>query len=198
MVGKINSPVLIRQLGAALNAGNPVTNAVPGDDAAYVGFTLEQIAARPAMLNEVAKQLNDDYVAAESLKLAREAAKADLDRIKALKPAERAKAFAALKNCKVEEFEASVSQMPPAGFEYAMQAAVRLHPGELTPVVDTPNGAAIAELLERIPADMKEFEAKKALYTGIFRQRKEQMARLAFEEELGSQCYLLEQQQPQQ
>ena len=45
---------------------------------------------------------------------------------------------------------------------------------------------------------MKEFEAKKALYTGIFRQRKEQMARLAFEEELGSQCYLLEQQQPQQ
>lgn len=198
VVGKINSPVLIRQLGAALNAGNPVTNAVPGDDAAYVGFTLGQIAARPAMLNEVAKQLNDDYVAAESLKLAREAAKADLDRIKALKPAERAKAFAALKNCKVEEFEASVSQMPPAGFEYAMQAAVRLHPGELTPVVDTPNGAAIAELLERIPADMKEFEAKKALYTGIFRQRKEQMARLAFEEELGSQCYLLEQQQPQQ
>lgn len=91
MVGKINSPVLIRQLGAALNAGNPVTNAVPGDDAAYVGFTLEQIAARPAMLNEVAKQLNDDYVAAESLKLAREAAKADLDRIKALKPAERAR-----------------------------------------------------------------------------------------------------------
>lgn len=52
--------------------------------------------------------------------------------------------------------------------------------------------------MERIPADMKEFEAKKALYTGIFRQRKEQMARLAFEEELGSQCYLLEQQQPQQ
>ena len=41
-------------------------------------------------------------------------------------------------------------------------------------------------------------QAKKALYTGIFRQRKEQMARLAFEEELGSQCYLLEQQQPQQ
>lgn len=195
VAGKINSPALIRQLGAALNAGNPVTNAVPGDNAAYVGFTLEQLAARPAKLNEVARQLNDDYVSAEALKLARAAAQAALDKIKAQKtPAERAGAFAALKNCRIEEFEASVSRMPPAGFEYAMQAAVRLHPGEFSPVVDTPDGAVIAELLERVPADMKEFEAKKALYTDIFRQRKEQMARIAFGENLNSQCYLLEQQ----
>lgn len=197
-VAKIKSPELIRQLGAALGSGNPVTNAVSGDDGVYVGFTLEQIPPRPAKLNEVAKQLSDDYIAAEAVKLALEAAKTSLEQIKPLKAAERSKAFAGLKKCKIEQFTASTSQPPPAGFENVMPTVVQLHIGELTEVIPLPDGAVIAELQERLPADMKEFESKKELYNSILRQRKEQLARVAFEEELSSQCYMLEDQRARQ
>ncbi len=194
-IGSIVSPALVRQLAGALNAGNPVTNAVPGDDASYVGFTLEQIPERSAELNEVSKQLTEDYIATESLRLAREAAQAEYEKLVALAPEKRAEEMVALKGCKVEEFEASILQMPPEGFEYALAAVARIRPGEIAPVIETPNGAVIAELLKRIPADMKEFEEKKEQYAGFFRQRKEQMAQLAFEEQLDAQCHLLELQQ---
>ena len=58
-------------------------------------------------------------------------------------------------------------------------------------VYNTAEGAGISELIKRIPADMKEFEAKRAQYELMCRSYKEQLARQAFEEELASQCQLL-------
>ena len=66
-----------------------------------------------------------------------------------------------------------------------------LRAGEISAVYDTADGAGISELVKRIPADMKEFAAKKAQYELMCRSYKEQLARQAFEEELSSQCQLL-------
>ena len=80
---------------------------------------------------------------------------------------------------------------PEAGLEVAAQAVAELRAGEFSSVYNTADGAGFSELLKRIPADMKEFAAKKEQYELMCRSYKEQLARQAFEEELSAQCQLL-------
>ena len=120
------------------------------------------------------------------------AADAALTSLKAVKdPAARSKAFAALKGCTFKTFEFSLQNPPAAGLEAAARAVAELRTGEVSAVYNTAEGAGISELIKRIPADMKEFEAKRAQYELMCRSYKEQLARQAFEEELASQCQLL-------
>lgn len=191
VVGKIRSPQLMQQL-AATAGSNPVTNAIPTENAAYVGIVTERVAARPAEFNEVSRQLATDFVEAQAKKLAREAAESALAAVNAGKdPAARSKAFAALKGCTFKTFEFSLQNPPEAGLEVAAQAVAELRAGEFSSVYNTADGAGISELLKRIPADMKEFAAKKEQYELMCRSYKEQLARQAFEEELSAQCQLL-------
>ena len=191
VVGKIRSRQLMQQL-AATAGSNPVTNAIPTENAAYVGIVVERVAARPAEFNEVSRQLATDFVEAQAKKLAREAADAALTSLKAVKdPAARSKAFAALKGCTFKTFEFSLQNPPAAGLEAAARAVAELRTGEVSAVYNTAEGAGISELIKRIPADMKEFEAKRAQYELMCRSYKEQLARQVFEEELASQCQLL-------
>ena len=191
VVGKIRSPQLMQQL-AATAGSNPVTNAIPTENAAYVGIVTERVAARPAEFNEVSRKLATDFVEAQAKKLAREAAESAFASVNAAKdPAARAKAFAALKGCTFKTFDFSLQNPPPAGLEAAARAVADLRAGEISAVYDTADGAGISELVKRIPADMKEFAAKKAQYELMCRSYKEQLARQAFEEELSSQCQML-------
>ena len=152
----------------------------------------ERVAARPAEFNEVSRQLATDFVEAQAKKLAREAAESALAAVNAGKdPAARSKAFAALKGCTFKTFEFSLQNPPEAGLEVAAQAVAELRAGEFSSVYNTADGAGISELLKRIPADMKEFAAKKEQYELMCRSYKEQLARQAFEEELSAQCQLL-------
>ncbi len=188
--GKIKSSALMQQLAASVES-SPVTNAVPGDDAAYVGFVLERVAAKPAEFNDVNKQISADFLQAEAMELARKAAADALTRLQGVTDqAARRKAFSELKGCSFKQFEFSAQKQPPEGFEAAARVAVNLRPGEISAVVPVPNGAVLVDLLKRIPADMKDFEAKRAEYETRYRFYKEQMAGAAFEEELSSQCAL--------
>ena len=91
-----------------------------------------------------------------------------------------------LKNCRGQNGDFDLLD-----FESAAQAVAELRAGEFSSVYNTADGAGISELLKRIPADMKEFAAKKEQYELMCRSYKEQLARQAFEEELSAQCQLL-------
>ncbi len=190
-IGKIDSPVLVRTLAAAFDS-SPVTNAVAGDEAAYVGLALVRNQERAASFEEVSVQVLGDYRDSEARKLARAAAdKAEEAILAAAAGAERDKVFNGLKNCNAKTFPVVLgSEMPPQEYMYSAQAATELAPGEFTAVIDTGRGSQIAKLIKRIPADMKEFESKKQQTEMIARYQKMQSAQAAFMEDLDAQCKL--------
>ncbi len=188
-VAGVVSRQLLEQLEAAMDAV-PVTNAVPTDDAAYVGFVTEKVAARPAEFNDMPQEILNDYVTAGARGLARQAADEAATKLAEIKdPALRAKAFKEFKGGKVKEFEFSLMQPPMADYE-AAAAVLNLPAGEFSKVYESAASAGLAELVKRLPADMKEYAAKKTQMEIMYRGTKEQLAQRAFEESIFSQCQL--------
>lgn len=181
---------LVRQLINADPAA-AVSSAAIRDNAAVVGFRLEKIEERPAQLAEVAQQVNEDYLHAEAVKLAREAAaKAAGELAGVSDSAAVEKAFNALKGCTFREFSFSREQMPPEGMEAATLAATELAPGRVTGELPTLEGADIALLQKRIAPDMKKFEEQRSAIEAECLAIKQQQAMLQFNEQLFSNCTL--------
>ncbi|MDR0932229.1 MAG: SurA N-terminal domain-containing protein [Victivallales bacterium] len=190
-IGKIKSPELLKNLIAA-HETNIVTNPVPGETAMYVGFAREKIQPRPANFNEVSAQVARDYRNAEALKLALSAATKAEESLLAIEDgAARVKAFGELKNCELKEFNFVFgSELPPMEYIDSALAASRLDVNALSNVIPTTNGAQIAILLKRTPADMKGFAEKKSALEANFGAMKRQSAQEAFWGELMSQSRL--------
>ncbi len=182
-VGGINSPMLVKQLIESYEE-TPVTNAVAADKGAYVGFAVSKVAERPAAFNEVAKKVQDDFIEYSAVIAAREAAaKASAELTKISDVSARAKAFAALKNCKIKPMELAMDSLSYENFIYA-DIATMLRPGEISVPRDTASGAILVELEKRIPADMSKFPAEQEKYTENYRRYRHNMALGSFLEQL--------------
>ncbi len=176
--GTIAEPELVRQL-AQVDPRFPVSHAVRGQDAAYVGFATSFVPARPAAFDEVKKQVNDDYVRETGAKMAAKAAEEQYAKLNAiLDGAARAKAFDAMKDCKMETIP-----------EQTMQ------PGMAMPIEDLPvngvsapmaagDGAVLVLMVKRTPADPATFAKDSEVWKLRARSHKEQMAQMALSEYL--------------
>ena len=189
--GTIQSPELLKNLIAAYES-HWVTNPVAEDGVVYVGFALERIAPRPAEFNEVSAQVARDYRFSEAMKLAVEAAAKAEESLAAIEdgPA-RVKAFGELEGCVLKDFSFVFgSEMPPMEYIDSALAAARLGVDEVSKVLNTADGAQLAILVKRTPADMNGFEEKKeALRAGVAAMKR-QAVQGTFWEELMAQSQL--------
>ena len=182
-VGGITSPQLVQQLSETYDA-TPVTNAVATENAAYVGLAVSKVAERPATFNEVAKEVNEDYMQYAAVSAAREAAaKASAELAKITDPAARSKAFAELKNCKFKTLELSMNTLSYENFA-VIDLATMLRPGAVSAARDTADGAILVELEKRIPADMAKFAEEREKYTESYRRYRSELALGGFWEQI--------------
>ncbi|WP_294482201.1 SurA N-terminal domain-containing protein [uncultured Victivallis sp.] len=190
-IGKINSPELLKNLIAAFES-HWVTNPVADETAVYVGFAGERIMPRPAQFNEVSEQVARDYRQAEAMKLAVEAAAKAEESLAVIEDGKaRLKAFGELKGCELKDFSFVFgSEMPPMEFIDSALAAARLRVDEVSKVLNTTDGAQLAILVKRTPADMKGFEEKKEAIRAGVAAMKRQAVQGAFWEELMAQSQL--------
>ncbi len=180
--GTIAEPRLVKELGAVYSV--PVTNAVAGRQAAYVGFLIGRQEERKAEFNEAARKIQDGFIRMESIRLARAAAEDEASKLAAMTLDERLKS-------KVWGKDISFSLMKPCkdiSDIMAMQTAIALKPGEASQAIPSADGAMLVALVKVTPPDMKEFAGQKMQYETMWRQTKLQSAMADFEKYLGSQC----------
>ena len=175
--GTIAEPELVRQL-ASVYEQIPVSNAVRGKDAAYVGLAFAITPSRPAEFNEVNKQIWEDYVHERAAELARQAAAEESTRLDKIEDgAARAKAFGEMKNCKFETREIT----PQPGLPTPVEALAVNEVSEVLPSVD---GAMLVLMVKRTPADPAEFARDKELWKMRARSSRAAIAQQAFAEQL--------------
>lgn len=178
VIGNLAEPELVKQFSMVFESV-PVTNAVAGKSAVYVGLLTAREVERPAEFNEVSRKVQDDFIRDKAVILAREAATAAEKTLKvatAGKPWDQTLTFSMVN-----------PPMTPTGM-LVMMSATSLKAGEISKVVTTPDGAMIVGMVKRIPADSAEFAKNRAQWEMIWRQTKSRIQSSDFENYLQSQC----------
>ena len=186
-IGKIKNAELVRQLSAGSSL---VTNAVSGDKSAYVAIASNRKAPRQAEYKEVAAQVKKDYARAEGVKTAIAKAQNAVNKLKAINNAAKCEAELA-KFGKVTETSYSMINIPETPDAYMILSITSgLKVGKVADKPLTmPDGAIVAMLVKRIPADMKKFDGKqKQAMDALCRNRKMQYAILAVQEDISRNC----------
>ena len=139
---------------------------------------------RPAEFNEVNLKVQEDYIAATTTRLAREAAERAVKELAAL-PAD--KRLASKLWTGTQEFTLVNPPLTRMGGQI-VEAALGLGPGDLSPVLPTPDGAMIVSVAKRTAPDMAELAKSKDQWDMIWRQQKTGAQQADFQEFLNSQC----------
>ena len=155
-----------------------------GRVAAYVGMVVAREEERPAEFNEVNLKVQEDYIASATTRLAREAAERAAKELAAL-PADKRLASALWTG--TQEFTLVNPPLTRTG-SLVVEAALGLGPGELSPVLPTPDGAMIVTVAKRTAPDMAELAKSKEQWDMIWRQQKTGVQQADFQEFLNSQC----------
>lgn len=183
--GSIAEPALVTEL-AGVFTDVPVSNAVPGANAAYVGYVTSFKQSRPAEFNEVKAQVTADYVKEEAAKAAYQRAQEVVAKLNTIAPGVRAARVKAMKDPKftaVRKFSLMTGS-PELGF--AAAAVADLMPGEIADIVRKPTGAQVLVLASRkVPA--KPYTADPAMET-MFRNYKRSMQQMQYGAYLSKFC----------
>lgn len=186
VAGKIKEEALVSEL-AGVFADVPISNAVPGKEAAYVGYVIKLIPSRNAELKEVRAQVTADFIQIEAAKAARKYADDLVAKFNAMPAGDRiAKAKALAEPFKfkpVKKFNL-MSGSPELGF--AAGAVTRLMAGDLSEPVQTPAATQLLLLVAR-KAPAKAYTADPML-EGMYRNFKSQMQQMEYENYLNSNC----------
>ena len=185
VAGAIAEPALVNEL-ASVFADVPISNAVPGEKAAFVGYVTELIPSREAELAEVKAQVTADFVRAEALKAARSRADEVVAKLNAIPAEQRIARVQAMTNPKfkaVKKFTI-IEGSPELGFGAA--AVADLQPGEIAPVMPTANGVQLLVLVKRT-APEKPYADDPQL-ASMFRSYKNSMLQMEFNAYLMSNC----------
>ena len=180
--------VMGAQLNQAYGSSNPLTEIISDEKTASVGVALNGVAARPAKMNEVSKQLQNDYITDEAMKLARKAAAEFRASVAKAGSVNAARAlFDSVKAGKNTAFKFSSKQNPPAGMEMLAYSVYGSKTGDSAevPGMDEVN---VILVVKRYPADMKDFESSRPQYEMMCRARKVQAALAGVEELISTQC----------
>ncbi len=180
--GKIKETALVSEL-AGVFADVPISNAVPGKDAAYVGYVVKLIPSRNAELKEVRARVTADFKQFEAAQAARKFAEELIAKYNTLPVKDRiarakAGAFKPVKKFSLLAGSAELGQT--AGI------AAQLMPGELSVPMQTATGTQVLLMVSR-KAPVKPYTADPML-EGMCRSYKSQMQQLEYNLYLQSNC----------
>ena len=185
----VDAPAMAAQLMAVTSA-NPLTNAVRGSKAAYVGILIERIESRPAEYDEVASQVAVDYRNRAASRLALEAAEKEFAALNSITELpRRSSAFAALKPT---TFAFSQREFNiPEGMEMAVFTALQLRAGQISQPLPEPDGSAIlVSLLKTVAPDMSGLEAERENIRVRLLYNKRSLRWTGFIEDISGECML--------
>lgn len=185
----VDAPAMAAQLMAVTSA-NPLTNAVRGSKAAYVGILIERIESRPAEYDEVASQVAVDYRNRAASRLALEAAEKEFAALNSITELpRRSSAFAALKPT---TFAFSQREFNiPEGMEMAVFTALQLRAGQISQPLPEPDGSAIlVSLLKTVAPDMSRLEAERENIRVRLLYNKRSLRWTGFIEDISGECML--------
>lgn len=188
-----NEPVLLEEI-TKIYIHIPVSNAVVGENAAYVLLLENKKDSRPAQLKEVKQQVVKDLQHRNAITMAREKA-----RTAAAAVGQAADKVAALKkwssSCELKNPEPFAAMNPPYGEDGSMIAGLALNTpaGSVSKVENTPDGAMFVLVRKRTLPAAKDFEQVRTLVSGRYTSMKQEAAKLNFSRWIQSQCKQYEQ-----
>ncbi|MBO5924540.1 MAG: SurA N-terminal domain-containing protein, partial [Lentisphaeria bacterium] len=141
--GKIKEAALVSEL-AGVFADVPISNAVPGANAAYVGYVVKLIPSRNAELKEVRAQVTADFIQFEAAKAARKFAGELIAKYNALSVKDRIAQAQALKFKAVPKFSLMAGS---AELGQAAGVVSQLMVGELSEPMQTAAGTQVLLLV---------------------------------------------------
>lgn len=188
-IGKVAEPELIKQMDQVLKSV-PVTNAVVGKDAVYVGYVLTREAARPAEWKEVAAKVTADYKQQEAVKLARAAAEAAVVRLNKLPAAKRSADKVWSKRSKLSLWGAM--QMMPDQLPPMQLLAVLPSMGvnEVSKALPDADGAVVGMVTGWKAPAMDAFKKDRTLWDSLWQRQKSSIQNAEFQRELENNCKL--------
>ena len=188
-IGKVAEPELIKQMDQVLKSV-PVTNAVVGKNAVYVGYVLTREAARPAEWKEVAAKVTADYSNQEAVKLARAAAEAAVVRLNKLPADKRAADKVWAKRSNISLW--SAMQMMPDKLPPMQILAVlpTLKVNEVTKALPDAEGAVIGMVTGWKAPDMAGFKKDISLWQSLWQRQKSSIQNAEFQREMENNCKL--------
>ena len=188
-IGKLEEPELVKQLFQIYDSV-PVSNAVMGKDAVYLGFLVEKQPSRPATFSEASRQVMKELKDNQAMELARIAARETVAKLAKLTPAQRMTVIPKLTSPRFEKIDDFSVANPPYGEDGRMIAelAEDLTAGNISASTDTAKGALVVFVQKRIAPDKKDFEQNQKQVETFYRQRKVAAAKTAFSNWLQSKC----------
>ena len=128
--GTIAEPALVSEL-ASVFADVPLSNAVPGKDAAYIGYATKLVPSRPAEFKEMAAAITKDFVKLEAYKAARSRADEVAAKLNAIPVESRVARVKAMAQPKFKAVKAFTLMNGSQELGYAAGAVAELLPGEM-------------------------------------------------------------------
>ncbi|MHB9139513.1 MAG: hypothetical protein ACYC4Q_08925, partial [Victivallaceae bacterium] len=188
-IGGLKEPELVKQI-ARVYENVPVSNAVAGKKAAYVGFLTNKQASRLKNFDEARREVLNEIKKLKALEKAGGTARNTALAISQAKPADRIKAVKAIASPKFEKLDSFIVSDPPYGPDGERIAGVveNLAVNGVSAPVPAEYGAFIVLVEKRTPPSAAEFEKQQKYIEFAYRQKKLNAARAAFNSWLESKC----------
>ena len=189
LAGKWDEPELAKQISIAYKNA-PVSNAVPGKNAAFLGYLLTRTEVRPAKFSEVKKQVISDYKREKAIVFAREKARALYVGLIKAKGKGRAALVKAAKNPVFKQIMPFSLQRPPmtSGGQSLAATAKKMKANGIAPPQENINGAMLVYMVKRTLPSEKDFEQAKQYVKYMYMQNKFRAAQVAFSAWVDSHC----------
>ena len=183
--GAIAEPALVSEL-AGVFADVPLSNAVPGKEAAYIGYATKLVPSRPAEFKEMAKVITKDFVKLEAYKAARTRADEVAAKLNAIPQKTRIARVKAMTQPKFKSVKAFTLMNGSPELGYAAGSVAELLPGEVAqPIAGGDKIQLIVLAARKAPA--KAFKADDNLKM-MYRNYKRSIQQMQYSAYLNANC----------
>ena len=202
-IDKIESPELIAELWSMPLSDNinPLTRPRRSEKGVALALLLKRTMPRPMSFEEAKSKLTADYRKAESIKLARIRAKELWSSVVKLAPAKRPAAFGKLGKTEtiVYSMISSPERQDHKDMVLAAAPALRsMKTGDISPVIDSADGALLVEMVKRMPAVMDKFQENREMIKQGILENKARQLQMEFMSHLDRNCrYEVEERNPE-
>ncbi|QSH40547.1 SurA N-terminal domain-containing protein [Lentisphaerota bacterium ZTH] len=185
----LNEPELVKQIAEIYDAV-PVSNAVAGQDAAYVAFLVGAKKARQAKFEEVKDQVVNDFKNKQAMKLARSACREAVAKLVKLDDKARIAAVDAMKTPAFKKVEPFKWSNPPFGSDGTLIVSLveDVPAGGISKALNTTYGGIAVFVDKRELPNEKDFAKDKMRIEYYFKSRKYGAVKAAFTSWLESKC----------
>lgn len=177
-IGGIREPALIGEFSKLYKI--PVTNAISGKDAVYVGMLLQSKEARPAAFEEVKDKVRSELASEKAVEIARQKAR---DLVKALAGSPTRVVEVARKSNAFKVLPEYSMMQPLQEMELldAVRVAAALPAGGFSPAENTEKGAIVVVVLKRTEAGDAELANSAGEAERFYTMNKRRVAGAAFQ-----------------